>query len=112
MKKGSILIVDDNKNVLSALRILLDNYFEEVTLLSSPNMLLSMLREKNPDIVLLDMNMEKQVHASDLMSRSDFSIYEGRTLKGWPVMTIKAGQIVAENGRYVGIHCTGICLKR
>ena len=33
MKKGSILIVDDNKNVLSALRILLDNYFEEVTLL-------------------------------------------------------------------------------
>lgn len=72
----------------------------------------TLLPGSDADIVLLDMNMEKQVHASDLMSRSDFSIYEGRTLKGWPVMTIKAGQIVAENGRYVGIHCTGICLKR
>lgn len=30
MKKGCILIVDDNKNVLSALRLLLGNYFEEV----------------------------------------------------------------------------------
>jgi len=53
MKNGSILIVDDNKNVLSALRILLNNYFEEVHLLSSPNMLVSTLREKNSDIVLL-----------------------------------------------------------
>lgn len=65
MKKGSILIVDDNKNVLSALRILLDNYFEEVTLLSSPNMLLSMLREKNPDIVLLDMNYSAGINTGN-----------------------------------------------
>ncbi|MDH6309513.1 DNA-binding NtrC family response regulator [Dysgonomonas sp. PFB1-18] len=65
MKKGSILIVDDNKNVLSALRILLNNYFEEVHLLSSPNMLVSMLREKSPDIVLLDMNYSAGINTGN-----------------------------------------------
>ncbi len=65
MKMGSILIVDDNKNVLSALRILLNNYFEEVILLSSPNMLISMMREKNPDIVLLDMNYSAGINTGN-----------------------------------------------
>lgn len=56
MKKGSIIIVDDNKNVLNTLRILLSRYFEEIHLLSSPKSLLSTIREKKPDIALLDMN--------------------------------------------------------
>ncbi|MBD8346938.1 MULTISPECIES: sigma-54-dependent transcriptional regulator [unclassified Dysgonomonas] len=65
MKKGSILVVDDNKNVLSALRILLDSYFEHVYLLSSPNTLISTLREKNPDIVLLDMNYSAGINSGN-----------------------------------------------
>lgn len=65
MKKGSILVVDDNKNVLSALRILLDGYFEQVYVLSSPNMLVSTLREKNPDIVLLDMNYSAGINSGN-----------------------------------------------
>ena len=51
MKKGNILIVDDNKNVLSALRILLSDYFENIVLLTSPNTLMSELRDKNPDVL-------------------------------------------------------------
>lgn len=65
MKKGSILVVDDNKNVLSALRILLNTYFEQVYLLSTPNMLISTLREKNPDIVLLDMNYSAGINSGN-----------------------------------------------
>lgn len=65
MKKGSILVVDDNKNVLSALRILLDSYFEQVYLLSTPNMLISTLREKNPDIILLDMNYSAGINSGN-----------------------------------------------
>lgn len=65
MKKGSILVVDDNKNVLSALRILLDGYFEQVYLLSTPNMLISTLREKNPDVVLLDMNYSAGINSGN-----------------------------------------------
>lgn len=65
MKQGRILIVDDNKNVLSALKILLGAHFEEVTLLSSPNTLLTALREKNPDAVLLDMNYSAGINTGN-----------------------------------------------
>jgi len=71
----------------------------------------TLLPGSDADVVLIDMNMEKQVRASELMSRSDFSIHEGRKLKGLPIMTIKGGEIVAENGQYVGTHCTGTCLE-
>jgi DNA-binding NtrC family response regulator len=64
-KKGSILIIDDNKNVLTALRILLANYFETVTLLSSPNQILNALREVKPDVVLLDMNFSAGINSGN-----------------------------------------------
>ncbi len=38
----------------------------------------------------------------DLQGMSDFSPFEGKTLRGWPVATIKAGQIVARDGKIVG----------
>lgn len=65
MKKGSILIVDDNKNVLSALRILLSTYFEKVHMISSPNLLMTSLREHNPDVVLLDMNYSAGINTGN-----------------------------------------------
>lgn len=65
MKKGNILIVDDNKNVLSALRILLSDYFETISLLTSPNTLMSELRDKNPDVVLLDMNFSAGINSGN-----------------------------------------------
>jgi len=65
MKQGRILVVDDNKNVLSALKILLNAHFEEVILLSSPTTLLTHLREKNPDVVLLDMNYSAGINTGN-----------------------------------------------
>jgi DNA-binding NtrC family response regulator len=65
MKKGNILVVDDNKNVLTALRILLERYFETVTLLSSPNQLPATLRNVSPDIVLLDMNFSAGINTGN-----------------------------------------------
>lgn len=65
MKKGNILIVDDNKNVLSALRILLSDYFENIVLLTSPNTLMPELRDKNPDVVLLDMNFSAGINSGN-----------------------------------------------
>lgn len=65
MKSGHILVVDDNKNVLSALRILLGSHFAKVTLLSTPNLLLSSLREAKPDIVLLDMNFSAGINSGN-----------------------------------------------
>ena len=65
MKKGNILVVDDNKNVLTALRILLENYFENVMLLPSPKQLHTTIREFNPDIVLLDMNFSAGINTGN-----------------------------------------------
>ena len=50
------------------------------------------------DIVLVDLSLERKVTPSSLHGSSGYSIYEGRTLKGWPVMTIRRGEIIAENG--------------
>lgn len=55
-KLNTILIVDDNRGVLSALKLLLKNTFERIIALPSPVTLPAVLREENPDVVLLDMN--------------------------------------------------------
>ena len=65
MKKGTILIVDDNKNVLSALRLLLSAYFEQVILLSSPNQINTILREHPADLILLDMNFSAGINTGN-----------------------------------------------
>lgn len=65
MRKGSIIIVDDNKNVLNTLRILLSNYFDETFLLSSPNTLITTIKEKNPDVALLDMNYSAGINTGN-----------------------------------------------
>jgi DNA-binding NtrC family response regulator len=55
-KKGRILIVDDNAQILNALQLLLKPEFEETTCIKNPNQLSSLLPSNNYDIILLDMN--------------------------------------------------------
>lgn len=64
-KEGKIVVIDDNKNVLTALKLLLNNYFEKVTLLSSPNTLLHHLEIDQPDVVLLDMNFSNGINSGN-----------------------------------------------
>jgi DNA-binding NtrC family response regulator len=56
IQKGNILVVDDNKSILSTLEILLSPCFESVTLISNPNLILSELKKKEINLVILDMN--------------------------------------------------------
>ena len=72
----------------------------------------TLLPGSDADLVLIDMNVTREVHAKDLHSRSDFSIFEGRRLTGWPVMTIKGGSIVMENGMLVADAPSGHMVKR
>jgi len=53
---NTILIVDDNRNVLAALKLLLEREFRQVVALPSPNTLLRQIEQSRPDVVLLDMN--------------------------------------------------------
>ncbi|MGV8092182.1 MAG: sigma-54-dependent transcriptional regulator [Mangrovibacterium sp.] len=65
MPKGNILIVDDNKNVLSALEILLSAEYDRVYCLSTPNLLISELRKNPYHLVLLDMNFSAGVNTGN-----------------------------------------------
>ena len=63
--KGSILVIDDNKSILSALEILLIPEFHEVTLLSNPNQILNELSRKDYNLVILDMNFKAGVNTGN-----------------------------------------------
>ena len=65
VQKGNILIIDDNKSILSALDILLSPVFETVTLLSGTNQILSELRRKEYNLVILDMNFRAGVNTGN-----------------------------------------------
>ncbi|MCK4992025.1 MAG: sigma-54-dependent Fis family transcriptional regulator, partial [Bacteroidales bacterium] len=56
MTEAHILVVDDNKNVLTALDLLLSREFSEVKCISKPGQILSELRAGSYSAVLLDMN--------------------------------------------------------
>ena len=46
IQKANILVVDDNKSILSALEILLAGQFQNVTCLSNPNQISSELKNR------------------------------------------------------------------
>ncbi len=54
------------------------------------------------DFALVDVNREQMVDPAKLGSYSDYSLYEGQTLKGWPVRTIMRGQTVMNKGKITG----------
>lgn len=54
------------------------------------------------DLVVVDLELEKVVDAKYLNGFSDFSPFEGKKLKGWPVATIKGGTVVVRDGKIVG----------
>ncbi|TCT04047.1 dihydroorotase [Paralcaligenes ureilyticus] len=64
------------------------------------------------DITLVDINRVRTVNPDELGSYSDYSLYEGQELKGWPVRTIVRGQTVMEDGKIIGQPGYGHYLHR
>ncbi len=56
MKNSNILIIDDNKSILSALELLLQPLCNEVMTSSNPNQIPFLIESKRFDAILLDMN--------------------------------------------------------
>lgn len=65
VKKRKLLIVDDNKNVLTALTRLLELEFDEVHTAGNPNLIQSMVRSNEYDTILLDMNFSAGVNTGN-----------------------------------------------
>ena len=64
-KQGTIIVIDDNKGVLSAVKLLLKNHFEHIVTLPSPITLPAALREENAQVVLLDMNFSSGLNTGN-----------------------------------------------
>lgn len=64
-KRGTLLIVDDNRNILSAVKLLADGYFAKVVTLSSPTTLLATIAAEQPDVLLLDMNFNAGINTGN-----------------------------------------------
>lgn len=58
-KKGKILAVDDNEDVLFALNLLLEPHVEKVKVTTQPSRIKHFMEIFHPDIILLDMNFER-----------------------------------------------------
>ena len=65
VKKRKLLIVDDNKNVLTALTRLLEMEFDEVHTASNPNLIHNMVISNDYDTILLDMNFSAGVNSGN-----------------------------------------------
>jgi len=63
--KGNLLIIDDNKSVLTALEMMLQSEFDTVIGLKSPNRLVSAIQKNQIDVVLLDMNFQAGVNTGN-----------------------------------------------
>ena len=59
------------------------------------------------DIVVVDADREITLDTDRARGKSDYSLFEGRTAKGAPVMTFLRGQLVAENGEIVADKASG-----
>ncbi len=68
---------------------------------------------KDADVVIFDPHKEITLKSGENMATmSDCSPYEGMHLSGWPVCTISHGQIIAQDGKFLGKFGAGHFLRR
>jgi DNA-binding NtrC family response regulator len=65
MIKGTLLIVDDNKSVLSALEMMLQYEVEKIVSITDPSRVYEILRQNEVDMVLLDMNFQAGINSGN-----------------------------------------------
>ncbi len=64
------------------------------------------------DISLIDLKKEKKVSNELFGAFSDYTVYEGMNLKGWPVKTLVRGELIADDFEVVGKRGFGKFVKR
>ncbi|HZD35703.1 MAG TPA: amidohydrolase family protein [Nitrososphaeraceae archaeon] len=58
----------------------------------------TIMNGSDADLTIIDLEMQKTVTPDILSSSSDYTIYDGWKLTGWPVTTIVRGRVVMNNG--------------
>lgn len=65
MKKGTVLIVDDNINILKSLQLLLKPEYQRIDTISNPEQIPAMLDKITYDLILLDMNFKTGINTGN-----------------------------------------------
>lgn len=65
LKNATILVIDDDKDVLTAVKLLLKNEVKEVITEKNPELIHTLLASKRFDIVLLDMNFKSSINTGN-----------------------------------------------
>jgi dihydropyrimidinase len=64
------------------------------------------------DIVVFDPAKERTISASTHHMRVDYSAYEGRVVRGLPEIVMQRGQVLVENGEFLGTPGQGRFVPR
>lgn len=64
------------------------------------------------DIILIDPEKTVQLSKDNLHYGLDYSIFDEFESKGWPVTTIRRGEVIVEGGKFYGKEGTGRFIKR
>lgn len=67
---------------------------------------------KDADIVIYDKDKDFTISVDNMHSDYDHTIWEGKKLHGYPVQTYVRGELVYDDGEFVGTPGTGKYLKR
>ena len=62
----------------------------------------SIQKQFDADIVLIDLKKEQKVNSDFFGAFSDYIVYEGWNLRGWPITTMVRGKLVTEDMQIVG----------
>jgi dihydropyrimidinase len=64
------------------------------------------------DLVVFDPNLSRMISNDMLLSNVDYSVYEGWKVTGWPVVTIRRGEVVYRDGKVLGQPGSGRLVHR
>jgi len=59
-------------------------------------------KDSDADITMIDLKKEKKASSELFGGFSDYIVYEGRNLKGWPVKTIVRGELISDDFEVIG----------
>ena len=64
------------------------------------------------DLVVWDPDETRTIRDEDMLSGSRYSIHAGRVITGWPVLTIRRGEVVYRDGEILATGGSGELLRR
>ena len=64
------------------------------------------------DVVIWDPNLKRTVRDEDQLANARFSIFSGWELTGWPIITIRRGEVVYQDGKILASAGSGQLIPR